>query len=103
MSDTIFLIQRNLPDDTTKKSNAVASPDTVRKDLHVASKDIVVKKTKKGRKYYGCMGNPECDFMSWQKPSDKKCPKCGGMMLIKGNKLVCEDRECGYMENRPEE
>ena len=66
-------------------------------------KDIVVRKTKKGRKYYGCMGNPECDFMSWQKPSDKKCPKCGGMMLEKGNKLVCEDRECGYMENRPEE
>lgn len=66
-------------------------------------KDIVVKKTKKGRKYYGCMGNPECDFMSWQKPSDKKCPKCGGMMLVKGNKLVCADRDCGYMENRPEE
>ena len=66
-------------------------------------KDIVVRKTKKGRKYYGCMGNPECDFMIWQKPSDKKCPRCGGMMLEKGNKLVCEDRECGYMENRPEE
>ena len=66
-------------------------------------KEIVVRKTKKGRKYYGCMGNPECDFMSWQKPSDKKCPKCGGLMLEKGNKLVCEDRECGYMENRPEE
>ena len=66
-------------------------------------KDIVVKKTKKGRKYYGCMGNPECDFMSWQKPSDKKCPRCGGMMLEKGNKLVCADRDCGYMENRPEE
>ena len=66
-------------------------------------KDIVVRKTKKGRKYYGCMGNPECDFMSWQKPSDKKCPRCGGMMLEKGNKLVSEDRECGYMENRPEE
>ncbi len=66
-------------------------------------KDIVVRKTKKGRKYYGCMGNPECDFMSWQKPSDKKCPRCGKMMLEKGNKLVCEDRECGYMENKPEE
>lgn len=66
-------------------------------------KDIVVRKTKKGRKYYGCMGNPECDFMSWQKPSDKKCPRCGKMMLEKGNKLVCEDRECGYMENRSEE
>ena len=66
-------------------------------------KDIVVRKTKKGRKYYGCMGNPECDFMSWQKPSDKKCPKCGGMMLEKGNRLVCENRECGYVENKPEE
>ena len=66
-------------------------------------KDIVVKKTKKGRKYYGCMGNPECDYMSWQRPSDKRCPKCGGVMLIKGSKLVCENRDCGYMENKPEE
>ena len=66
-------------------------------------KDIVVKKTKKGRKYYGCMGNPECDFMSWQRPSDKKCPRCGGLMLIKGSKLVCENRDCGYMESRSEE
>lgn len=37
-------------------------------------KDIVLKKTKKGRKYYGCIGNPECDFMVWQKPSAEKCP-----------------------------
>ena len=66
-------------------------------------KDIVVRKTKKGRKYFGCMGNPECDFMSWQKPSDKKCPRCGGMMLEKGNRLVCENRDCGYVENKPEE
>ena len=65
-------------------------------------KEIVVKKTKKGRKYYGCMGNPECDFMSWQKPSAKKCPECGGMMLEKGNRLVCENRECGHVENKPE-
>ena len=41
-------------------------------------KDIVIRKTKKGRRYYGCEDNPECDFMSWQKPSEKKCPKCGG-------------------------
>ena len=40
-------------------------------------KDIVVKKTKKGRRYYGCVGNPECDFMVWQKPSKEKCEKCG--------------------------
>ena len=63
-------------------------------------KDVVIKKTKKGRKYYGCMGNPECDFMTWQKPSEKRCPQCGGVMLEKGRKLVCMDNECGYMENR---
>ena len=65
--------------------------------------EIVVKKTKKGRKYYGCLGNPECDFMSWQRPSAKKCPECGGMMLEKGNRLVCENKNCGHVENKPEE
>ena len=63
-------------------------------------KDIILKKTKKGRMFYGCEGYPECDFMTWQRPSDKKCPKCGGYMLIKGNKLVCGDENCGYVENR---
>ena len=60
-------------------------------------KDIILKKTKKGRMFYGCEGYPECDFMTWQRPSDKKCPKCGGYMLIKGNKLVCGDENCGYI------
>ena len=60
-------------------------------------KDIILKKTKKGRMFYGCEGYPECDFMTWQRPSDKKCPKCGGYMLIKGNKLVCGDENCGYV------
>jgi len=46
-------------------------------------KDIVLRKTKKGRKYYGCENNPDCDFMSWQKPSKEKCPKCGGIMVEK--------------------
>ncbi|MBR2188207.1 MAG: type I DNA topoisomerase [Eubacterium sp.] len=60
--------------------------------------DIVIKKTKKGRRYYGCMNHPECAFMSWQRPSSKKCPQCGGYMLEKGKKLVCADKECGYVE-----
>ena len=63
-------------------------------------KDVVIRKTKKGRKYYGCEDNPECDFMSWQKPSAKKCPNCGGYMLEKGNKLVCADEQCGYVETK---
>lgn len=58
-------------------------------------KDIVLKKTKKGRKYFGCIDNPECDYMVWQKPSDVKCDKCGNLLLEKGNKLVCPNEDCG--------
>ena len=62
-------------------------------------KDIVLKKTKKGRKYYGCIGNPECDFMVWQKPSQEKCPDCGELLLEKGNKLVCMNEQCGFVKD----
>ena len=68
-------------------------------------KDIVGRKTKKGRRYFGCIGYPDCDFMSWQKPSKEKCPKCGGPMVEKGNRLVCMDEKCGFvkkMEKKPE-
>ena len=61
-------------------------------------KEVVLRKTKKGRKYYGCEDNPECDFMSWAKPINEKCPKCGGYMVEKGNKKVCADEQCGYVE-----
>lgn len=64
-------------------------------------KDIVLKKTKKGRKYYGCIGNPECDFMVWQKPSEYKCKRCGSLMLYKGNRLVCSDEKCGFVTAVP--
>ena len=63
-------------------------------------KDIIIRKTKKGRRYFGCIDYPECDFMSWQKPSTKKCPQCGGYMVEKGNKLACADAQCGYVEKR---
>ena len=69
----------------------------------VCGKDIVVKRSKKGRLYYGCENNPECEFMSWQRPSKEKCPSCGGYMLEKGNKLVCEDEHCGYVMAKPKE
>ena len=59
-------------------------------------KDVVVKKTKKGRRYYGCIDYPNCDFMVWQKPTDERCPKCESVMLMKGNKLVCSNEQCGY-------
>ena len=59
--------------------------------------EIVIKKTQKGRRYYGCENNPECDVMTWQRPSGEICPKCGNMMLEKGNRLVCADSACGYL------
>lgn len=60
-------------------------------------KDIVQRVTRKGRKYYGCMENPDCDFMVWQKPTGQKCPQCGSLMLYKGNKQACMDENCGYV------
>ena len=63
-------------------------------------KEVVLRKTKKGRKYFGCEDNPECDFMSWSRPVAEKCPKCGGYMVIKGNKIVCADEQCGYVTDR---
>ncbi|HKM05112.1 MAG TPA: type I DNA topoisomerase [Lachnospiraceae bacterium] len=64
-------------------------------------KDIVIKKTKKGRRYYGCLGNPECDFMVWQKPSGINCDVCESAMLEKGNNLVCSNDLCGKAIPKP--
>ena len=61
--------------------------------------DVVIKATRKGRRYYGCIDNPNCDFMVWQRPSGKECPKCGQSLLIKGSKLVCMNEECSHSED----
>ena len=66
-------------------------------------KDVVIKMTRKGRRYYGCIDYPECDFMSWGRPVEKKCPRCGGYMVEKGNKLACADEHCGYTEAKEKE
>ena len=63
--------------------------------------DIVMKKTRKGRRYYGCINNPECNFMVWQKPAGVLCEKCGSMMVEKGNKLVCSGEKCGHVMDKP--
>lgn len=66
----------------------------------VCGKEVVLRKTKKGRKYYGCENNPECDFMSWSRPVAEKCPKCGSYMVVKGSKIACADAGCGYTVDR---
>lgn len=64
----------------------------------VCGREVVLRRTKKGRIYYGCENNPDCEFMSWQRPVEKKCPDCGGYMVIKGNRIACADKSCGYTE-----
>lgn len=66
-------------------------------------KDIVIRKTQKGRRYFGCEDNPNCDFMVWQRPSSKKCPVCGNVLVHKGNKLACVDKQCGHVEDESNE
>ena len=70
-------------------------------------KRVQIKKTKKGRIYYGCEDNPEqCDFVSWNKPVEEKCPRCGGYMVEKGTKnpkIVCADPACGYIKEETKE
>ncbi|MBQ3389570.1 MAG: type I DNA topoisomerase [Firmicutes bacterium] len=64
-------------------------------------KDILERKSKKGKIFYGCSGYPDCDFVAWYRPVDRRCPKCGAIMLernLKSAKYVCSDRECGYKE-----
>lgn len=66
----------------------------------ICSGNVQIKKTKKGRRYYGCENNPDCTFMSWNKPTGKKCPKCDSFMVEKGTKhikVVCSNPQCGYI------
>ena len=66
----------------------------------VCGKDIVARRSKKGRRFYGCEAGTECDFVSWNMPSTEKCEKCGSIMLIKGNKLQCYNEKCGFVRDR---
>ena len=64
-------------------------------------KDIVARKSKRGRLFYGCSGYPECTQVFWNKPVDKKCPKCGSLLVekkSKDSKYACSNSECDYKE-----
>lgn len=65
----------------------------------LCGKKILQKKTKKGKKYFGCEDNPTCSFMTWDTPVSEVCPKCGSTLFQKGGKngkLVCHNPDCGY-------
>ena len=64
-------------------------------------RDIVIRRSKKGRVFYGCSGYPDCDQVYWNKPVNKKCPKCGALLVEKKGKdtmYACSNSECDYRE-----
>ena len=64
-------------------------------------KDIVARKSKRGRLFYGCSGYPECKTVFWNKPTNKRCPECNSILLEKKTKnknFVCSNEKCGYTE-----
>jgi len=62
---------------------------------------LIKRKSKRGKAFYGCERYPECDFVSWDKPTKMPCPQCGGMMVQKigqnGSYIACLNKECGYI------
>ena len=72
------------------------------------SAQIVVRKSKRGRKFYGCSNYPECDFVSWDMPIKDPCPKCGALMTEKssranGKTVQCTNKECGYTKKKKDD
>ncbi|HBT47970.1 MAG TPA: type I DNA topoisomerase [Peptococcaceae bacterium] len=67
--------------------------------------EVVERRSKKGRRYYSCKNYPRCDYISWDKPTEKPCPRCGSRLVEKANRrevrLVCPRQDCGYEEKLP--
>jgi len=63
--------------------------------------EIVLKRSKRGRIFYGCNQYPKCDQAYWNKPIDRKCPECESTLTLKGKdeKVTCSNKECGYKED----
>lgn len=61
--------------------------------------EILVKKSRRGKVYYGCENGPKCDFMAWYEPLKEKCPECGGLLMKKNGRngaVICYNEECRY-------
>lgn len=62
--------------------------------------DIIIKRSKKGKTFYGCSNYPNCNQVFWYRPVDKKCPNCGSLLVERGRMLYCSDANCGYKEKK---
>ena len=66
--------------------------------------ELIGRKTKKGKKFFGCNRYPECDFVSWDEPTKEKCPSCGSILYKKfarGSETIkCNKEGCGYVAEK---
>ena len=62
--------------------------------------EIIEKRTRKGKIFYGCSNWPNCDFALWDKPTGETCPKCGSLLVEKGNKIICSNKDCDYTKKK---
>ena len=74
-----------------------------RRECPKCGKRLLLKNSRKNRRFYGCEGYPECDFVSWDKPVGQNCPKCGTYMVEKRNNKgevlhLCTNESCRYKE-----
>jgi len=84
-----------------RNSKPIPLADCPREDCN--GKIVPKRKAKRGREFYGCSRYPECDFVTWNKPLDCKCPKCGKFLVEKNDKVhgtfrECIDADCGYKQ-----
>jgi DNA topoisomerase I len=93
---------KSLDPKETGKATGVSCPD---KDC---DGELVERKSKRGKVFYGCTRFPKCKFATWDTPVDRACPECGSKYLVRksskrlGDYLACPDKDCGYKES-PEE
>lgn len=68
--------------------------------------EVVLRRSKKGRTFYGCSNYPECDFVSWDRPTGERCPKCNSIMVErntkKGKLVICSNKECNFEPDKQE-
>ena len=59
---------------------------------------MLVRKSAKGRVYYGCSNYPKCNYMTWDEPVPEKCPRCGSTLFKKKGQLYCAKEGCGFVK-----
>jgi len=93
-----FLACSGYPDCKNTKPIVIKVEDV---SCPLCDKDILVRKSKKGKTFYGCSGYPDCKQVFWYRPVNKKCPKCGALLVERKGKnftLACSNQDCDFRE-----